>query len=80
MTWKHRKLIIGDAVTPTWRGRNKKNINISKISDDVLFIALMENDFNMRQALLQVGMAAKGGNYNRCHRLKREYEEIKNKI
>ena len=29
----------------------------------------------MRQALLDVGLSAKGGNYKRCHNLKREYEE-----
>ena len=27
----------------------------------------------MRQALIELGLAAKGGNYKRCHKLKREF-------
>ena len=34
----------------------------------------------MRQSLLEVGLVAKGGNYKRCHRLKKEYDELNNKI
>ena len=65
------------SLTPTWRGRNKSNnINRGRIDDNELFKVLLENNFNMRQSLIQVGLAAKGGNYGRCHRLKREYEEI----
>lgn len=63
--------------TDTWRGKNKNN-NINKISDDSLLIELINNNFNIRQALLSVGLAAKGGNYKRCYRLKREYYEIVN--
>jgi hypothetical protein len=29
----------------------------------------------MRQALLDMGLAPKGGNYKRCHRIKKEYFE-----
>ena len=58
--------------TSTWRGRNKTNKR-SKISDEELFNSLLKNDWNMRQSLLDVGLAAKGGNYNRCHKLKKEY-------
>jgi len=65
------------SLTPTWRGRNKKNsMNRGRVSDEELLIALLENDFNMRQSLISVGLAAKGGNYNRCHRLKKEYVVI----
>jgi len=65
------------SLTPTWRGRNKRNnLNRNKINDEQLLKALLINNFNMRQALISVGLAAKGGNYGRCHRLKREYEEI----
>src|ERR1035437_374503 len=65
------------SLTSTWRGRNKgNNINRGKVKDDELFKTLLENNFNMRQTLLSFGLAAKGGNYSRCHRLKREYEEI----
>jgi hypothetical protein len=27
----------------------------------------------MRQSLLDVGLSQKGGNYKRCHKLKKEY-------
>lgn len=63
------------SLTPTWRGRNK-NTNIKKITDDELFKALYTHNFNIRQSLLSVGLAGKGGNYKRCYRLKKEYEEI----
>jgi len=66
------------ALTDTWRGRNKKRSNSSKISDEEMLSILIENKFNFRQSLLQVGLAAKGGNYKRCHKLKREYDEINN--
>ena len=58
--------------TSTWRGRNKTNKK-NKISDEELFNSLLKNEWNMRQSLLDVGLAAKGGNYNRCHKLKNEY-------
>jgi Zn finger protein HypA/HybF involved in hydrogenase expression len=58
--------------TSTWRGRNKTNKR-HKISDEELFNCLLKNNWNMRQSLLDVGLAAKGGNYNRCHKLKKEY-------
>lgn len=54
--------------TDTWRGRNKKD-NKKKVSDEELSGAIFDNDFNFRQALLSVGLAAKGGNYGRCHKL-----------
>jgi len=56
--------------TDTWRGKNKKCNNFkTKISDDILIEALIKNDMNIRQALISVNLAAKGGNYNRCHKL-----------
>lgn len=55
--------------TKTWRGKNK-NDRRNKVSDDVLLISILRNKFNFRKALIDVGLAAKGGNYNRCHRLK----------
>lgn len=60
------------SLTDTWRGRNKTNKR-NKISDEELFNSLLKNEWNMRQSLLEVGLAAKGGNYNRCHKLKNEY-------
>lgn len=64
------------SLTSTWRGRNKKNCNRGKIDDEKLLRTLIEHNFNMRQSLLSVGLAAKGGNYKRCHQLKREYIEV----
>lgn len=63
------------ALTDTWRGRNKK-VKADRISDETLFNALVENNWNMRQSLIQVGLAAKGGNYIRCHKLKNEYNKM----
>jgi 5-methylcytosine-specific restriction endonuclease McrA len=61
------------ALTPTWRGRNKTT-NKKKISDDTLLEALIRNNFNFRQSLIFVGLAPKGGNYKRCHKLKKEFD------
>jgi Zn finger protein HypA/HybF involved in hydrogenase expression len=63
------------SLTETWRGRNKRERKM-RVSDEKLLEALLTNDWNMRQALILVGLAAKGGNYNRCHRLKREYDLV----
>jgi len=63
------------ALTDTWRGRNKR-VKAERISDETLFNVLVENKWNMRQSLIQVGLAPKGGNYNRCHKLKKEYDNI----
>lgn len=62
------------SLTLTWRGRNKQNDNRLKITDERLLETLIINDWNMRQALIELGLAAKGGNYKRCHKLKREFE------
>lgn len=64
------------SLTPTWRGRNKnKSIKKYKVSDKDLLESLIKNEWNMRQSLLEVGLVAKGGNYNRCHKLKRMYND-----
>jgi len=60
------------SLTETWRGRNKKERR-HRVLDKQLLESLLVNDWNMRQALLDVGLSAKGGNYNRCHKLKKEY-------
>lgn len=65
------------SITPTWRGRNKKNKRCL-ITDEELFNSLLKNEWNFRKSLLEFNLAAKGGNYKRCHRLKREYEELNN--
>jgi hypothetical protein len=64
------------SLTTTWRGRNKKGERRITISDETILEALIKFDFNTRQALLSLGMAAKGGNYPRCHRIKKVYEAM----
>lgn len=57
------------SVTDTWRGRNKPKMNgNNNVSDEVLIAALIDEP-NIRQALLKVGLAAKGDNYARAKRL-----------
>jgi predicted nuclease with TOPRIM domain len=51
--------------TSTWRGRNKTNKRL-KISDDEIVKAYIKTN-SIRQTLLEVGLAAKGGNYKRVH-------------
>lgn len=53
--------------TDTFRGRNK-NPGKQKVSDAELLTAL-QNHSNIRQALQSVGLAAKGGNYERASKL-----------
>ena len=59
--------------TKTWRGRNKSSKAREPISDEDFVKALTESS-NIRQALLSLGLAAKGGNYYRAHRIIDEYE------
>lgn len=68
------------AQTDTWRGRNKKSIGFSgkKVNDEQLLNSLLKFNWNMRQALIDVNISAKGGNYCRCHFLKREYFKLFN--
>lgn len=56
--------------TDTFRGRNK-NTGKLKVSDNELLTALKESN-NIRQALQRVGLAAKGGNYERAIRLSKK--------
>ena len=63
------------SLTSTWRGRNKKERKM-RVSDETLLESLLLNKWNFRQSLISVGLAPKGGNYNRCHRLKREYDLV----
>jgi Zn finger protein HypA/HybF involved in hydrogenase expression len=60
------------SLTQTWRGRNKRERR-HRVPDKRLLESLMVNDWNMRQALLDVGLSPKGGNYKRCHKLKKEF-------
>jgi len=53
--------------TDTYKGRNKNTGKI-KVSDNELLTAY-EKCGTIRQALIEVGLAAKGGNYERLKRL-----------
>lgn len=53
--------------TSTWRGRNK----VKKVSDEQM-IAMLRATESLHQTLLNLGMAAKGGNYKRVKRLAAE--------
>ena len=55
------------SITPTYRGRNK-NTGKKKVDDQTLLTALLEND-NIRQALIEVGLSPRGGNYSRAMKL-----------
>ena len=55
------------SITPTWRGRNK-NTGKKTVRDSTLLQALAECK-NIRQALLKVGLAAKGTNYKKAKKL-----------
>jgi Zn finger protein HypA/HybF involved in hydrogenase expression len=63
------------SLTKTWRGRNKRERR-HRVSDKDLLESLLINNWNMRQSLLDVGLSPKGGNYNRCHKLKKEYLRV----
>jgi len=54
------------SLTDTWRGRNK-NTGKQKVTDKEVCIAFLETG-TIRQALLKVGLAAKGNNYGRAKR------------
>lgn len=55
--------------TPGWRGRNARRSHKDYIADEE-FINVLRETPSIRQALLKLGLAAKGGNYERAKRLK----------
>ena len=54
------------SITPTWRGRNKKVRTSIKLTDNDYIDAFLKSN-NIRQALLELGLAAKGNNYKRIY-------------
>jgi hypothetical protein len=64
--------------TSTWRGKNKRNKR-DLVSDEKLIISLVKHGFNFRRALIEVGLAPKGGNYKRCHKISRALRGGQNK-
>ena len=57
------------AQTPTWCGRNNRR----KVSDEEMRHAILSTS-SLRKALVALGMADKGGNYERIKRLAAELE------
>lgn len=60
--------------TENFRGRNINSGKI-KVSDKDLLNALLKQK-NVRQALIKVGLAAKGSNYNRAKKLSTQLETV----
>lgn len=63
------------ALTSNYKKKNKDKIKSSEISDEQ-FIKALENTPNVRQALLQLGLSAAGGNYARAYDLINKYNII----
>ena len=62
------------SITENWRGKNiNKKENKNPISEEE-FVEALKNSPNIRQALLKVGLAAKGGNYTRANELIIKYQ------
>lgn len=57
------------SITDTWRGRNKPIKNGVNSATDEEIIDSLKSSKNIRQALLNVGLAAKGDNYARAKNL-----------
>lgn len=55
------------ALTDNYRGKNINNMQI-KVTDDE-FIKALQNSLNIRQALIKLGLTAKGENYQRAWEL-----------
>lgn len=68
------------ALTETFRGKNKF---LSKTKDDIIseedFVKALQEKPNIRQALLSLGLAAKGANYKRAYNLISKYNIQNNK-
>lgn len=61
------------ALTNNYKGKNQKKQDGLKISEEALVEALREAP-NIRQALLRVGLTAKGANYTRANELIIKYQ------
>ena len=57
------------AQTETYRGKNKKISQRGKRKTDEEFLTAYEETTNIRQALIALGLAPKGANYDRMKRL-----------
>jgi len=54
--------------TDTWRGRGKSRYPSQYMPDNTL-VESLENNKNIRQSLISLGLVPKGGNYLRCKKL-----------
>lgn len=61
------------ALTNNYKGKNQKKQDSLKVSEEALVEALREAP-NIRQALLRVGLTAKGANYTRANELIIKYQ------
>lgn len=63
------------AMTENYRGKNKnsESQNSSEIISEQDFVLALETKPNIRQALLSLGLAAKGANYTRAKNLMEKY-------
>jgi len=60
-------------LTDTWRGRNKASVR--RITDEIMTEALKKNN-SIYSALISLGLAPKGGNYKRAHKLLKELQSL----
>lgn len=60
------------ALTENFKGKNKKDYSTKVVSEEDFVKALQEAP-NIRQALLKLGLAARGDNYTRAKNLMRKY-------
>lgn len=56
------------ALTENWRGKNMNNKTKKPVSEKD-FVNALENNVSIRQALIQLGLTPKGGNYTRAYDL-----------
>jgi hypothetical protein len=61
------------SLTTTWRGHNKSNTGKQKITESE-FIHALKSNTTIRQALLYLGLASKGGNYKRAKKIMMKYD------
>lgn len=60
------------ALTNTYRGKNK-NIQTNVVISEEQFVEALNTTPNIRQALMKLGLAPKGANYNRAKKILEEY-------
>lgn len=59
--------------TDNWRGKNIDKKNNKNIIPEEKFVEALKTSVNIRQALIKLGLAPKGGNYTRANELLAKY-------